>query len=196
MAGSRILVHVIRNLINCPASYGSRASMLINGVRLGKQVVISGNIHVNNAGQIRIGDFCKLSSGRIANPVGGALCLSFVTTKTGVINVGERSGISNCELYSASKLRIGERVLIGGGTRIWDTDFHPINSKARRENASPLTAPITIEDDVFIGGYSTILKGVTIGKRSIVAACSVVTRSIPEGEVWAGNPARFVKRTE
>ena len=53
---------------------------------------------------------------------------------------------------------------------------------------------ITIEDDVLIGTRSIILKGVTIGARSIVGSGSVVTKSIPSDEIWAGNPAKFIKR--
>lgn len=55
-------------------------------------------------------------------------------------------------------------------------------------------APIMIKDGAFIGTRSIILKGVTIGERSIVEAGSVVTKSIPHDEVWAGNPAQFIKR--
>ncbi|KAB6168334.1 acyltransferase, partial [Bacteroides xylanisolvens] len=55
-------------------------------------------------------------------------------------------------------------------------------------------APIVIEDDVFIGAHCIISKGVTIGARSIVAAGSVVVKSIPPDEVWGGNPARFIKK--
>jgi acetyltransferase-like isoleucine patch superfamily enzyme len=49
---------------------------------------------------------------------------------------------------------------------------------------------------VFIGARCIILKGVTIGEKSIVAAGSVVTKNIPEGEVWGGNPAKFIKKIE
>jgi len=55
------------------------------------------------------------------------------------------------------------------------------------------TAPIIIRDYVFIGGSSIILKGVTIGKNSIVAAGSMVTKSIPDNEIWGGNPAKYLK---
>ena len=56
-----------------------------------------------------------------------------------------------------------------------------------------MTAPICIGEDVFIGANSTILKGVTIGDRSIVASGSVVTKSIPSDQLWGGNPAKKIR---
>lgn len=84
-----------------------------------------------------------------------------------------------------------------GGTRIFDTDHHPIDWRERRMPGNGLKAkhsPILIEDDVFIGTGCCIMKGVTIGARSIVAAGSVISKSIPPNEVWGGNPAKFIKR--
>ena len=58
----------------------------------------------------------------------------------------------------------------------------------------PSASPVIIEDDVMIGANSVILEGVRIGKGAVVAAGSVVTKSIPSGEVWAGNPAKFLRK--
>lgn len=64
------------------------------------------------------------------------------------------------------------------------------------DRASKITKPVTIKENAFIGAHSTILKGVTIGKNSIIGACSVVTKNVPDNEIWAGNPAKFVKKIE
>jgi acetyltransferase-like isoleucine patch superfamily enzyme len=74
-----------------------------------------------------------------------------------------------------------------------DTDFHPLDPlerKGRPQNAK--TAPVLIEDDVFIGMNCLILKGVTLGKGCVIGAGSVVTRTVPSMSIAAGNPARVV----
>ena len=84
---------------------------------------------------------------------------------------------------------------IGGGVLIIDTDCHSIDWKVRRDSDNQIcSAPITIEDDVWIGAQCIILKGVTIGARSIIGAGSVVTKDIPADCVAAGNPCRIIKK--
>lgn len=88
---------------------------------------------------------------------------------------------------------LGNNVLVGGGVQIFDNDFHPINYRERQEAEKIKTNPVIVEDNVFIGANSIILKGVRIGKGSVIGAGSVVTKNVPANEVWAGNPARYVK---
>ena len=77
---------------------------------------------------------------------------------------------------------------------VTDTDAHPMDYMARRtSNEGTKSAQIVIEDDVWVGAYSIILKGVTIGARSIIGAGSVVTKSIPADCVAAGNPCKVIK---
>ncbi|WP_282591784.1 acyltransferase [Gaoshiqia sediminis] len=105
--------------------------------------------------------------------------------------------MSSTALIAHHQITIGNNVKIGGGTCIYDTDFHAINPNTRAlqetDREKKINLPVLIEDNVFIGAHTTILKGVTIGKNSVVGACSVVTKSIPANEIWAGNPARFIK---
>ena len=88
--------------------------------------------------------------------------------------------------------------MIGSGCLITDTDSHPLHWKDRLEERNELTkqAPITIEDDAFIGARSIILKGVTIGKGAVVGAGSVVSKDVPPFAVVCGNPAKIVKTLE
>jgi len=97
-------------------------------------------------------------------------------------------------LVAAESIQIGHRVQVGANSVIVDTDFHPTQVEERaRDFLNGQHAPIIIEDDVFIGMQSLILKGVTIGRGSVVGAGSVVTKNVPAGVVVAGNPARIVK---
>ena len=85
--------------------------------------------------------------------------------------------------------------MIGVGCTICDTDFHPIDHK---ERATPRIrgkkAKVTIEDDVFLGMHSIVLKGVTIGARTVVAAGSIVTKSLPPDVIAGGCPARVIRK--
>ena len=109
--------------------------------------------------------------------------------------IGDCSGLSGSLIFASKSITIGKNVKIGGGTKIFDTDFHPLNYEVRRaSNEGTLSAPIIIDDDVFIGTSCLILKGVHIGTRSIVAAGSVVTKSIPADEIWGGNPAKYIRK--
>ena len=92
---------------------------------------------------------------------------------------------------------MGRNVQIGGNVRIFDHDYHALDPEVRRSGEdywNVKTRPVVIGDDVFVGTNSIILKGVIIGDRSIVGAGSVVSCNIPADEIWAGNPARFVKK--
>ena len=125
----------------------------------------------------------------------------------GAISIGPDSYIGeDTRIWSSSSIRIGSRVLISHCVNIHDTDSHPIDAKARhahyqkilaqghpRENPGINDAPVSIGDDVWIGFNATILKGVQIGDRSILAACSVITHDVPADVVVAGCPARVVR---
>lgn len=113
------------------------------------------------------------------------------------LTIGDNSGMNGAMVYCCEKVVIGNNVKIGGGTRISDSNHHSLDYKIRRtseDSKQAKSAPIIIGDDVFIGANCYIGKGVTIGDRSIVAAGSVVVKSIPADEIWGGNPAKFIKK--
>lgn len=111
----------------------------------------------------------------------------------------------NSKLWSALELRIGDRVLIGHNSSIFDSDTHPVNARERhRQYLEIITKghpseidlreePVVIEDDVWIGCNVVVLKGVTIGQGAVIGAGSVVTRDVPPYVLVAGNPARVVR---
>jgi acetyltransferase-like isoleucine patch superfamily enzyme len=87
---------------------------------------------------------------------------------------------------------IGKNCMFAHDVELWATDSHPIfNYSGEIINKS---LPIIIEDDVWIGAKVSILKGVTIGNGAIVGIASVVSKSLPEKSICAGNPA-VLKRT-
>lgn len=148
-----------------------------------------------NRGKMAIGKDGRINSSSYKNIIGGDTRSSIVVKKRATLTIGDNFKMSNSAIYCADQITIGNNVMIGGSCKIWDTDFHPLNSNERNENPNDgyQTAPITIGNNVFIGGCTIILKGVNIGDHSIVGAGSVVTKNIPSGEVWAGNPAKFIK---
>jgi acetyltransferase-like isoleucine patch superfamily enzyme len=112
-------------------------------------------------------------------------------------------------LWTQSRILIGDFVLIAPRVDIFDNDSHPLDAVTRREDAidqferkQPMrydrvaSADVIIEDDVWIGTKSTILKGVRIGKGAVIAAASVVTRDVPPYTLVGGNPAREIRQPE
>lgn len=128
------------------------------------------------------------------NPVGLTKKCGVYISRNGSIRIGKNSGFSGVTLVSWDKIVIGENCGFGGNVSIWDTDFHGIKHDERTNFESVKTAPIIIGDNVWIGANVLILKGTEIGKNSVVGAGSVVAGSkIKENEIWAGNPAKFIK---
>jgi acetyltransferase-like isoleucine patch superfamily enzyme len=106
-------------------------------------------------------------------------------------------GMTGGAIVVDQSVTIGDYVAIGANCTIVDTDFHPLGPYHRRQDpVDAATAPIVIEDHVFIGMQSVVLKGVTIGAGSVIGACSVVTRDIPSGVIAAGNPARVIRELQ
>lgn len=89
-------------------------------------------------------------------------------------------------------IRIGARALLGSEVTIYDSDFHDLRP-SRRRGGQPRMGPVELGEDVFVGDGVKILKGVSVGAHSVIGAGSVVTASIPEGVIAAGNPARVIR---
>lgn len=172
-----------------------KISLKLKGVVYGSGLKVRGLIYIDNGGIINIGSSCRINSSIWANPTAGVKT-TFRVFKGGKIIIGNNCGISNTSFASAKEILIGNSVMIGAGCCIWDTDFHIIKTRDTvtcESCYSPCAKSIYIGDGAFIGGNSIILKGVKIGKNSVVGAGSVVTRDIPDGEIWAGNPVRRIK---
>ncbi|MEJ7768721.1 MAG: acyltransferase [Chitinophagaceae bacterium] len=159
---------------------------------------IFGLMTVRNQGVFKIGRNVRINSSRYANVIGGDSRTSFVIKKGASILLGDHVSLSNTAFYCNNSIIIDDYVMIGGSCKIWDGDFHPIDPELRKTHPREqfVTKPIHIGKSAFIGGCSIILKGVTIGRNAVIGAGSVVSRNVPDNEIWAGNPAVFVKKME
>lgn len=165
-------------------------------VLIGKSRRISGIIFVRNHGLIKVGDKFTINCNMRGNPVGGPYKSSISVDYNASLTIGNNVGISGTSIICVKNITIDDNVMIGSGCCIYDTDFHAIDYNDRLERVNTKIASVKISEGVFIGARSIILKGVTIGRHSVVGAGSVVTRDIPDNELWAGNPAKFIKKIQ
>lgn len=133
--------------------------------------------------------------------------VSFALGEKGSCKVGDFTLLNGALIMASERIEIGKHCLVSWNVGIADSDFHPIDAAQRRIDSMALapfykdrpprpeikTAPVIIRDNVWIGMNAVILKGVTIGENSVVAAGAVVSKSVPENVVVAGNPAVIVK---
>lgn len=97
----------------------------------------------------------------------------------------------DCIFLDVNKIKIGNNVMVGPRVSFY-TAGHPIDPQIRIEELE-FGLPITVEDNVWIGGSATILPGVTIGKNSIIAAGAVVTKDVAANTIFGGNPAQLIR---
>lgn len=146
--------------------------------------------YLTGRGSISIGDGVRLSG----KP---GIGFSNRLVERPVLSIGDGTFIGHGTSFAiADGVRVGRHCLLAGGVTIRDFDGHPLDAERRRRmEPTPAdgVAPVTIGDDVWIGKNATILKGVAIGDRAVVAMQAVVTTDVPADSVVAGNPARVVK---
>ncbi|MBD1918054.1 MULTISPECIES: acyltransferase [Cyanophyceae] len=130
---------------------------------------------------------------------------TFNIEPSGSIFVGDESILVGPTFMCQNQITIGNRVVLSYHVTVADSDFHPIDSVLRKQDAvanSPfgdrsqrptiISRPVIIEDDAWIGIGATILKGVRIGRGARVSAGAVVTSDVPRGITVVGNPAVFL----
>lgn len=177
--------------------------LLSNKVSIGRRWTINGFISVECSPDsvISIGNDFRVNSGSFFNNIGRQQQTSLVCRERGRLTIGDNVGISASTIVCHDSITIGSNVRFGGNCVVYDTDFHSLNAAERTslpENKSYIgKRPVSIGDNVFIGAHTTLLKGTVIGENSIIGACSVVRgTNIPANEIWAGNPAVFIKRLD
>ena len=170
--------------------FWNRFYFRLMGVQYGRNMKVFNKIYLLGNGHVKIGDNLVFRSGDGLNAISRNIQGILFTDAHGSIQIGNNVGISSACLRSKNKISIGNNVNIGADSLIIDTDAHPHDYiKRRREFKNRVgesayeeylpTAPVVIEDDVWIGARCQILKGVHIGARTIIAAGSIVTKDIP-----------------
>jgi acetyltransferase-like isoleucine patch superfamily enzyme len=151
--------------------------------QIGHRVTLRGKPKIVNRGTMTLGNRVRLDS-TVAR-------LELVAIDGGHLEIGNNVFINfGSSIVAASKVKIGNDCLIGAHVTVMDTDFHRVEDKSWDTTGSP----IALGDRVWLGNRSIVLKGVSIGDDSVVAAGAVVTRDVPPRAVVAGNPARIVRR--
>lgn len=159
-------------------------------VSLGKNQTYRGkvNFRVWLDSSISIGDDCTFYNSHNDNWIGiYCPCILSTLSSGATLIIGNNCGMSGTVIGCAKSIKIGNNVRCGANTLITDTDWHTDDSRAG-ENKE-----IVIDDNVWLGYGVKVLKGVHIGRNSVIGAGSVVTHSIPENVIAAGNPCRIIK---
>ena len=185
---------MVRNLVLKYWYLRGRISFAFRGVEWPENLKLFGKVGLSAQGQIVIGSNVSIVSDSIFNRAGINHPTQLVAGKGATLVIGDNTGISGASIYALESIEIGKHVLIGANCHIYDTDFHPMDWKQRRVSGEPAKAPVKIEDDVWLAANVTVLKGVTIGARSVIAAGSVVTRDIPSDVLAGGSPAAVIRK--
>ena len=191
-----IFTKIKRRLCREVSNVWNRCAFRLARVQFGPGCAFNGIVCAEGTRNIRIGSHVRINSGKHYNRIGGDTRTLLKTMgPEGAIQIGDRCGISNSTIIAAAPVVLEDGALLGGGCKLYTTDFHPIDPGDRAHNRDESTrrGPITIGANAFIGAHAIILKGVRVGRNSVVGAGSVVAKDIPDNEVWAGNPARFIR---
>lgn len=178
----------------------------LNNIKYGKNFRVFNHLYlkIHVGALVQIGNNCTIMSGAGLNPLSRNIKTCIYVGKKATLKLGNDVGIDSSTLWVKESVSIGNSVAIGADCIIMDTDAHNLDWKIRcseetneyGESVDMVTAasaPIVIEDNVLVGARCIILKGVTIGARSIIGSGSIVTKDIPSDCIAAGNPCKVIK---
>lgn len=160
-------------------------------VKIGTGVKFYGRIRFSKQkkSKIIIGNNCTFRSLKTSNWIGvDRPCM--ISTQEGnntIIKIGDNCGFSGTVIGAFVNITLGNNVRCGANTLITDSDWHLDDPRVGKPK------PVFIDDNVWLGVNSVVLKGVTIGKNSIIGANSVVVSNIPENVIAAGNPCKVIR---
>ena len=188
----------IAKLIRLPSYYfwhlSARAQFAIRGVKWPKHLTIKGPLGLSAIGRIELGDHITIVNDSKYNRAGINHPTQLVAGRDAILKIGNNVGMSGASIYAESSIEIGDHVLLGANARIYDTDFHPIHFQDRVAGVPAKTEAVVIGEHVWLAANVTILKGVHIGARSVIATGSVVVSDIPEDCLAGGIPAKVIRK--
>ena len=170
-------------------------TILYPHIKFGKGIKVNGNFYLKLDGNAEFGNNIIFNNHTRFNYCGIKAPTSIYVEKGACLKIGEYSGFSGTSIYCSKRIIIGNHCNFGANTSIWDTDFHPLDPKARLLNDihQIKKAEINIENNVFIGANVIILNGVKIGEGAVIGAGSIVTKDIMPYTVNAGIPAKKIR---
>ena len=160
------------------------------GVYLGDKCWFHGRAYFSRhpGSNITIGTGCGFNSAPNSNLIGvNRPCMISTLAHDAIIEIGTGCGFSGTVIGCAKKVTLGDNVRCGANTLITDSDWHFDDPRTGDD------APILIEDDVWLGVNVVVLKGVRIGKGTLVGANSLVTKSLPANVIAVGTPAKTIR---
>ena len=161
------------------------------GIKIGSHCQFRGwvNVFKGNESDIIIGEKCSFNRSAYSNHIGLNHACILATYRSGAkIIIGNNVGMSSSTINCWKSVTIGNDVRIGANCVIMDADFHLDDPRS----GNPQN--IVIEDNVWLGANVTVMKGVKIGKNSIIGMGSIVTKDIPENCIAVGIPSRVIRK--
>lgn len=194
---NKIAKYILENIYRRLSNLITSLSFEINGVRSDTFTSLGVPLmDINSSAICQFGSNLIMVNSAKYSTLGKSNRCKFVVSAEATLLIGTKVGMSNTTIVATKSVKIGNNVMIGGGVTIVDTDFHSLNPLHWHTNAdleNMVSLPVEIKDNIFIGMDSIILKGVTIGNNVVIAAGTVVTKNIPDNEIWGGNPAQFIR---
>ena len=179
----QIIIRLFSNLF-------MKLKLAIFSIPYGENCVFYGQTYIfkQSSSSIILGKNLTFRSYPNSNLIGlNRNCSISTLTKEAKIEIGDNCGFSGTVIGAFIFIKIGNNVRCGANTLITDSDWHLDDLRA----GDPM--PIIIEDNVWIGEGVKILKGVSVGKNSVIGAGSVVTKNVPANVIAAGNPCKVLK---
>lgn len=190
---------VLESVVTSVSGVLFRVECGLRGIRVGRKPDIFGKCIIRKGprSSIQLGDHVQIISSSWRSSTANCHRSKLRTYyPTAAIFIGNHSGMTGGAIIARSKtIRIGDRCMLAPNVTIMDSDFHVVWPPEKRFHTSEtdIDQDVTIENNVWVGMGAIILKGVTIGANSVVAAGSVVVSDIPANCLAGGNPARVLK---